>query len=126
MGSVARGGCPDSRHRLRWQSIGRVVAPGIPQHPAKAALFGFAAYLAALYLAGIRIAVLLGSSLTRHESDSLRDFGVALLVGLIVLAVAESIPFLGVLVQVVIVLVGLGLLAQQAMILWGRRSAGAV
>jgi hypothetical protein len=82
------------------------------------ALIGGALYLTALYLAGIVVAALIGVSLVRPKSEGLRDFGVALLVGVLILTVATHIPVVGVLLRVVVVLVGLGLLTDRARSAW--------
>lgn len=87
-----------------------------------AALLGFALYLAVLYVAGIRVAALVGTALTKRAGPGLRDFGIALLAGLAVVTVAMNLPFLGVLVRIVVVLVGVGLLFAQAREAWRRRA----
>jgi hypothetical protein len=78
------------------------------------ALMGTALYLSALYLAGIVVAALIGVSLVRPRSEGLRDFGVPLLAGVLILTVATQIPVLGGMVRIVVILVGLGLLAERA------------
>jgi cytoskeletal protein CcmA (bactofilin family) len=89
------------------------------------AVIGGALYLTALYLAGIVVAALIGVSLVRPKSEGLRDFGVALLVGVLILTVATHIPFLGAMLRVVVVLVGLGLLTDWVRSAWvtSRRPA---
>ena len=88
------------------------------------AMLGICLYAAGVYLAGIRIAALIGASLTTPEAGSLRDFGMALLLGLVVLAVGMNLPFLGILVRIAVVFVGLGLLVREASAAWhGRRAA---
>lgn len=88
------------------------------------AMLGICLYAAGVYLAGIRIAALIGASLTTPEAGSLRDFGMALLIGLVVLAVGMNLPFLGILVRIAVVFVGLGLLVREASAAWqGRRAA---
>jgi cytoskeletal protein CcmA (bactofilin family)/anti-sigma factor RsiW len=78
------------------------------------ALIGLALYASALYLAGIAVAALIGVSLVHPGSDGLRDFGVALLVGVLIVTVATHIPILGVMVRIVVILVGLGVLTERA------------
>jgi cytoskeletal protein CcmA (bactofilin family) len=82
------------------------------------ALIGGAIYLTALYLTGIVVAALIGVSLVRPKSEGLRDFGLALLVGVLILTVATHIPVLGGILRIVVALVGLGLLADRARIAW--------
>ena len=82
------------------------------------ALIGGAIYLTALYLTGIVVAALIGVSLVRPKSEGLRDFGVALLVGVLILTVATHIPVLGVILRIVVALVGLGLLTDRARSAW--------
>jgi len=82
------------------------------------ALIGGALYLTALYLTGIVVAALIGVSLVRPKSEGLRDFGVALLVGVLILTVATHIPIVGALLRLVVALVGLGLLTDRARSAW--------
>jgi cytoskeletal protein CcmA (bactofilin family) len=93
---------------------------GIP-----AALIGLAAWGVALYLGGVVVAALIGRSLVKPRGDGARDFGVALLVGLAVVVVVKSLPFVGRPAGWVIALVGVGLLAAQAYAAW-QRSRGVV
>ncbi len=88
-----------------------------------AALILAGVLLAAIYLAGILVAALIGLSITRPAGDTLRDFGVALITGLGVLAVGTLIPGLGVLLHVVVAMVGLGLLIDRARAVWQRSTA---
>jgi hypothetical protein len=71
------------------------------------------------------VAVLIGRSLVKPRGDGARDFGVALLVGLAVVVVVKSLPFVGRPAGWVIALVGVGLLAAQAHAAW-RRSRSVV
>jgi cytoskeletal protein CcmA (bactofilin family) len=82
------------------------------------ALIGGAVYLTALYLTGIVVAALIGVSLVHPKSEGLRDFGVALLVGVLILTVAMHIPVVGVILRIVVALVGLGLLTDRARSAW--------
>ena len=82
------------------------------------ALIGGAIYLAALYLTSVVVAALIGVSLVRPKSEGLRDFGVALLVGVLILTVATHIPLLGGILRIVVALVGLGLLTDRARRAW--------
>lgn len=78
------------------------------------ALIGSALYLSALYLAGIVVAALIGVSLVHPRSEGFRDFGVALLVGVLIVTLSTQIPILGGMVRLVVILLGLGLLAERA------------
>jgi len=86
---------------------------GIP-----AALIGLVAWAIALYLGAIVVAALIGRSLVRPRGDGTREFGMALLVGLAVVAVLRSLPFVGSAAGWVVALVGVGLLAAQAHAAW--------
>ncbi len=88
------------------------------------ALIGGAVYLTALYLSGVVVAALIGVSLVRPRSEGLRDFGVALLVGGLILTVAMQIPVLGAILRLVVVLVGLGLLTDRARSAWAASRPG--
>jgi len=88
------------------------------------ALIGGALYLSALYLSGVVVAALIGVSLVRPRSEGLRDFGVALLVGGLILTVAMQIPVLGAILRLVVVLVGLGLLTDRARSAWAASRSG--
>jgi cytoskeletal protein CcmA (bactofilin family) len=82
------------------------------------AVIGAAVYLTALYLSGIVVAALIGVSLVRPKSEGLRDFGVALLAGVLILTVAMHIPLVGFILRIVVALVGLGLLTDRARSAW--------
>ena len=88
-------------------------------------LTGLAAWAVVLYLGGVVVAALIGRSLLKPRGDGTRDFGVALLVGLAVVAVVKSLPLVGRPAGWVIALVGVGLLALQAQAAW-QRSRGVV
>ena len=82
------------------------------------ALVGLAVYLTALYVSGILVAALLGTQITKPEADSWRSFGIALLVGLVIVIIATAIPFLGHPIRFVVVLTGLGLIAERVRSGW--------
>jgi cytoskeletal protein CcmA (bactofilin family) len=77
------------------------------------ALLGAFAYVSALYAAGILVAARLGAALLEPETEGARAFGLALLLGLMVLAIGASLPFFGPVVRLLVALGGLGMLAQQ-------------
>lgn len=89
------------------------------------ALFGAFAYLTALYVGGVLAAGRLGVALLEPEAGgSRRAFGLALLVGLLALAVGSSLPFFGDIVRLLAALAGLGILAQALRDRWvAARSA---
>jgi cytoskeletal protein CcmA (bactofilin family) len=82
------------------------------------ALIGLAIFLTALYVSLILVAALVGSQITKPEADTWRPFGIALLVGLVVVTVAMEFPLVGPPVTFVVLLTGLGLLAQRAQSWW--------
>jgi anti-sigma factor RsiW len=88
---------------------------GIP-----AALMGLAAWGICLYLGAVVVAALIGRSLVHPRGDGLREFGMALGVGLGVVLVLENLPFVGRPAGWVIALVGVGMLVAQAHDAWRR------
>ena len=124
---IFHGGISSGREFFRSLGVGFVVllvAPvalviiGLTLVGLPIALIGGALYVTALYLTGIVVAALIGVSLIRPKSEGLRDFGVALLVGVLILGVATHLPFLGGILRFVVVLVGLGILADRALNAW--------
>ncbi len=81
-------------------------------------LLTFLAWIVWLYLASIVVAGLIGGLILRKPSGTLGHFAITLLAGLVVLALATSIPFLGILVRFLTVLCGLGLLLSCALSSW--------
>jgi cytoskeletal protein CcmA (bactofilin family) len=88
---------------------------GIP-----AALIGLAAWAACLYFGAVVVAALLGRSLVKPRGESLREFGMALAVGLAVVVLIRNLPFVGPAAGWVIALVGVGVLVAQAYAAWQR------
>jgi anti-sigma factor RsiW len=88
---------------------------GIP-----AALLGLAVWAACLYLGAVVVAALIGRSLVRPRGDSLREFGMALAVGLAVVVLLRNLPAIGAAAGWVIALVGVGMLVTQAHQAWQR------
>ena len=78
------------------------------------ALFGFFAYVTAVYLAEIVVAVWLGRLILPPRDSSLLAFARTLGIGLLIVVIAEHIPFIGVPIWSVAVLLGLGVLASRA------------
>lgn len=80
------------------------------------AVVGAFAFVTALYLAHVLAAAELGRALLRRSAQdlpSLASFARILLVGLCTVAVASQLPLLGPAVRVVMLLVGLGLVAER-------------
>jgi cytoskeletal protein CcmA (bactofilin family) len=100
-------------------ALAAVTLVGIP-----VALLGLALYAASLYVSGILIAALVGGALLRPGSNGAGSFGLALLAGVAILVVAGHLPGLGFAVRAVVLLAGLGLLAERALAAW--RSPGRV
>ncbi len=82
------------------------------------ALIGLATYLTLLYLASILVAALVGRTLVPSDPERTRSFGVSLLVGIAVVAIVGHLPFLGPLVQALVLLTGLGLVVRRALRAW--------
>ncbi len=93
--------------------ISALTVIGIPL-----ALMGLWLYLTTLYVAFIVLASLIGAAITRSRSKTLHSFGLALLVGLLVVILAITVPYVGGLVRVVVLLCGLGLLTERAVAAW--------
>lgn len=77
------------------------------------ALISFAAYLVALYLAKIWVGAFLGRMVLKTAGTTKHDWLLGLLLGLVMLTVAGFIPYLGGLVRLGVVCLGLGALAWQ-------------
>jgi cytoskeletal protein CcmA (bactofilin family) len=78
------------------------------------ALLGLALYLAALYLSGIVVAALVGTALVPEDSEGSRSFAWTLGAGVLVVGVVTHLPFVGLLLQPLVLLTGLGLLTRRA------------
>ncbi len=75
-------------------------------------------WVAALYLAHIVVSALLGRALTRIEGESMRDFGLALVAGLLLVTVLVNLPWIGFPARLVLTCVGLGALFESARAAW--------
>jgi cytoskeletal protein CcmA (bactofilin family) len=82
------------------------------------ALMGLALYVASLYVGSIVVAALIGKTLVHPRGEGWGPFGLALLAGLALVAVAAHAPFVGVLVKGVVILLGLGLLTERSRTGW--------
>jgi hypothetical protein len=88
--------------------VAAVTLVGIP-----VSLMLLAAYLAALYLAKIWVGAFLGRILLKPAGATKRDWLLGLLVGLLVLTIVGFIPYLGALIRLLIICLGLGAFAWQ-------------
>jgi hypothetical protein len=96
-----------------------IVAVGLTLVGLPVALAALGLWLAGLYASSIIVAALVGRRLLEKPTAAAPSFAPALLVGLLTLTVASSLPFLvGALVRSLVLTAGLGLLA--------RRLSGAV
>jgi len=68
----------------------------------------------------VAAASLIKSSLVKPQGDSLREFGMTLCVGLVVVVLLRNLPFVGGAAGWVIALVGVGMLVAQAYAAWRR------
>jgi predicted anti-sigma-YlaC factor YlaD len=107
-----------------WRSLGLGVGvlAGVPVAIVVAAitlvgiplsLMLFAAYLAAIYLAKIWVGAFLGRMLLRPAGATKHDWLLGLLLGLLILTIVGFIPYLGGLVRLGMVCLGLGAFAWQ-------------
>jgi len=83
--------------------LGAITLVGIP-----VALIAFAVYLVAIYLAKIWVGAFLGRALLKPAVETKRDWMLGLLVGLLILSIVRFIPYLGGLVHLAVVCLGLG------------------
>ena len=107
-----------------WFSLGLGVGvlAGVPVAMAVAAitlvgipisLMLLAVYLAAIYLAKVWVGAFLGRILLKHSGATKGDWLLGLLVGLLILTIVGFIPYLGGLVRLGVVCLGLGAFAGQ-------------
>jgi cytoskeletal protein CcmA (bactofilin family) len=96
--------------------VGAITLVGIP-----VSLMVFAVYLAAIYLAKIWVGAFLGRLLLKPAGATKRDWLLGLLVGLLILSIVGFIPYLGGLVRLGVICLGLGAFAWQ--LYWASRAA---
>ena len=82
------------------------------------ALMGLALYLAGLYASVVVVAFLIGRSVVHPRNEAWTGFGLALLVGLVIVVFAIHAPYLGWPLRIVTVLTGVGLLLDRARSGW--------
>ena len=115
-----------------WRSLGlglgvlagvplAIVVAGVTLIGIPLALMLFAVYLAAIYLAKIWVGAFLGRMILRPAGMTKRDWLLGLLVGLVILTVIGFIPYLGGLIRLAVVCLGMGAFAWQAY--WASRPA---
>src|SRR6266705_3546953 len=97
--------------------VAAVTLVGIP-----VSLMLLALYLAAIYLAKIWVGAFLGRMLLKPSGATRRDWLLGLLVGLLVLTIVGFIPYLGGLVRLAMVCLGLGAIAWQLHRVYDRQS----
>jgi len=107
-----------------WRSLGlgfavlvgvpvAIVVAGITLVGLPLSLMLFALYLTAIYLAQIWVGAFLGRMLLRPAGSTKQEWLVALLLGLVILTVLTFIPYVGWLVRLAMVCLGLGAFAWQ-------------
>jgi hypothetical protein len=126
---------PPERRLLRSSGIGflafvatpvAAVLLGITVIGLPIGALALGAWVVALYLSGILVALRLGQLLLRSPQRNAGSFALALLTGLALLRITVNLPYLGVLVWFLVVVVGLGLLIAQLVQLARRLRAPAV
>jgi hypothetical protein len=88
--------------------VAAITLVGIP-----VSLMLFAVYLTAIYLAKIWVGSFLGRVLLKPAGATKRDYLLGLLVGLLILGIVGFIPYLGGLVRLGMICVGLGAFSWQ-------------
>ena len=113
---------PPEHHLLRNGGIGFLALVATPVAALLVSLtviglpigiLGFIAWLVALYLAGILVALMLGQLLLRSQRENGPAFALALLVGLVIVRLAVNLPFVGGVICLLVIIVGLGVLLTQ-------------
>jgi len=97
-----------SGRRARGYSRDTITLVGIPVF-----LMLLAVYLARIYLAKIWVGALLGQLLLKRAGATKSDRLLGLLLGLLILTIVEFIPYLGGLIRLGVVCLGLGTFAWQ-------------
>jgi len=82
------------------------------------ALLGGCGYLAALYCSGLLTAALVGTSILEPSSRDTQAFGLPLLLGLFLVMLGTSLPFVGGPMSAVVGLTGMGLLVDRTRRAW--------
>jgi hypothetical protein len=90
-----------------------IIVAGITLLGLPVALMLFALYLAALYLAKLWVGAFLGRTLLKSSGATKGDWMLGLLVGLLILTIVGLVPYLGGLVHLGVLCLGLGAFAAQ-------------
>jgi len=96
--------------------VAAITLVGIP-----ASLMLLAGYLAAIYMAKIWVGAFLGRIILKPSGVTKRDWLLGLLVGVLILTIVGFVPYLGGLVRLAVICLGLGAFAWQAY--WVSRTA---
>jgi hypothetical protein len=125
---------PPERHWLRNSGVGFLALVATPVAAVLVSItviglpigiLGFIAWLVALYLSGILVALMLGQLLLRSQRENGAAFALALLVGLAIVRIAVNLPYLGGVLCLIVHIVGLGMLVAQVVELARRLRAPA-
>ena len=93
-----------------------VTIVGIP-----IAFLGGFLYLMLLFVSTVVVAALVGTSLTGFDVETTSGFGAVLLLGLVVVVAAMSLPYVGWILRFLIGLAGMGLLITTVHQMWQER-----
>ena len=85
--------------------ITAITLVGIP-----VSIVGIALWLLCLYLSKIVVAYFIGTALLKPEDDGLPSTALAMLCGLVLIFIAVNIPLVGTLINVLLIVIGLGAL----------------
>ena len=90
-----------------------ITVVGIP-----IAILGTFVYLTTLFVSIVVVSSLVGSSITGADPESSHGFGMALLLGLVIIVSVMNVPWVGGLLRLLIGLTGMGLLITTAREMW--------
>jgi cytoskeletal protein CcmA (bactofilin family) len=79
--------------------------------------------LAGLYLAKVFVGAFIGQGMLKAQAGASQPFAVSLLLGLFIIYVATDLPYVGGVLNFLVILLGLGIAATQAFIHWRGRTA---
>ncbi len=87
------------------------------------AILGGFSYLTLLFVSTIVVAALVGSSITGADPESTYGFGLALLLGLVLVVAVMNLPFVAGLMRLLVGLAGMGLVITTVLEAWKNRRA---
>jgi len=93
-----------------------ITVVGIP-----IAVLGTFVYLTVLFVSVVVVAALVGSSITGSAPESTHGFGLALLLGLVVVVAGMNVPWIGGLLRLLVGLTGMGLVITTLYDMWQSR-----